>query len=183
MFIHPIISIAQKNSPDSDWPVYGGNKAGNRFSPLTQINRDNVKDLQIAWTYDTGDNSNPNNPGIDWQCQPIVVKDVMYAVSPKMKLFALNAMTGKELWSFNPFSNSATKPSIHAVRGVAYWEDGDDKRIIYTVGPTIFEINATTGQRETGFGENGEADLHAALKDNEVFGKEPGKYSIRNTSP
>jgi len=176
-------NIVQKISRNADWPVYGGNKAGNRYSPLTQINSSNVKKLQLAWAYDTGDNSSPNEKGIDLQCQPIVIKGILYAVTPRMKLFALNAATGKELWKFDPFVNPVIKPTIHAVRGVTYWEDGNDKRILYMVGSMIFEVDATSGRKIKNFGNDGEVDMHIGLKDNEVFGKDPNKYSIRNTSP
>jgi len=183
-----LISLALKKHPsqqlvqDNDWPVYGGNKAGNRYSSLTQINTANVKNLQLAWSYDTGDNNSADR-GIDLQCQPIVVKGILYAVTPRMKLFALDAGTGKELWKFDPFVNPDIRPNIHAVRGVAYWEDGNDKRILYTVGSSIFEVNALSGEREPGFGKNGVADMHIGLRDNEIFGKDPEKYSIRSTSP
>jgi quinoprotein glucose dehydrogenase len=173
----------QEPARDEDWPVYGGNKAGNRYSPLTQINASNIKNLRPAWSYNTGDNTNPASRGIDLQCQPIVIKGIMYAVTPRMKLFALDAATGKELWKFDPFVNPVIKPTIHAVRGVTYWEDGADKRIIYGVGPLIFEVDATTGHRITTFGNNGTVEMHIGLKDNEVFGKDPDKYWIRSTSP
>lgn len=176
-------SYFQQLPPDDDWAEYGGNKAGNRYSHLTQINTENVKNLQLAWTYETGDNNNPDQRGIDLQCQPIVVKGVLYAVTPRMKLFALDAATGKELWKFDPFVNPTIRPNIHAQRGVTYWEDGNDKRILYSVGPSIFEVNATTGERITSFGKNGVADMHIGLRDNPVYGKDPQKFSIRNTSP
>jgi quinoprotein glucose dehydrogenase len=169
-------------SDDHDWPVYGGNAAGNRYSPLNQVNKDNVSKLQLTWAFNTGEN-NGMRGGIDVECQPIVVKGVMYATTPRMKLFALNAATGKPLWIFDPFSDAYSRPRINAVRAVTYWEDGNDKRIIYTIGSSIIAVNATTGEKIKSFGKNGEADLHAGLKDNPVFGSDPNKYSIRNTSP
>ncbi len=121
---------AEKEPPYTDWPSYGGNSAGSRYSPLTQVNPENVGKLKPVWTYDTGDNKDTTQRGIDLQCQPIVVDGVMYAVTPRMKLFAVNAASGQELWKFDPFDHPDAKPRIHAVRGVAYWADKDDKRIL-----------------------------------------------------
>ena len=179
----PKESRAQAAPPNYDWAVYNGNQAGNHYAPLNQINLGNVKNLGVAWTYDTGDNGPNQRESIDWQCQPLVIKGVMYAVTPRMKLFALDAATGKELWKFDPFAIPGSKPRIHALRSVAFWQDGDDKRILYTVGSFIFEVNASNGQIVTSFGNNGMVDMHEGLKDNEVFGADPQKYGIRSTSP
>ena len=77
-------------SENQDWKIYGGNKEGNRFSNLSQINVSNVKDLEVAWTYNTGENKDSLNSFGDIQCQPIVVNGVMYGTTPAMKLFALD---------------------------------------------------------------------------------------------
>ncbi|GAB4034303.1 pyrroloquinoline quinone-dependent dehydrogenase [Spirosoma gilvum] len=167
----------------SDWPTYGGNNAGNRYSPLTQINTQNVKNLQLAWTYETGDNTNPAQRGMDIQCQPIVVKGVLYGTSPRMKLFAVEAATGKQLWQFDPFSDPEKRPRFHPLRGVVYWEDGADKRILYAVGSTLYAINALTGKPVADFGTNGEVDLHNGLGDSETMGHNMANLSIRMTTP
>src|SRR5687768_14546623 len=106
---------------DADWPVYGGNNAGNRYSSLTQINKDNVKNLQPAWTYDTGENNKPGERGMDIQCQPIVIDGIMYGTTPRLKVFAIEAATGKELWKFDPFEGK--RPRFHPMRGVVYWSE------------------------------------------------------------
>ncbi|QMU28257.1 outer membrane protein assembly factor BamB family protein [Adhaeribacter radiodurans] len=168
---------------NEDWTSYGGNKAGNRYSPLTQINTSNVQNLKLAWSYDTGDNNNPKERGIDIQCQPIVVNGILYGTTPRMKLFAVRANTGEQIWQFNPFSDPSKKPRFHAIRGVAYWEDGDDKRILYSVGSSLYAINALTGEKVPGFGTNGEVDLHEGLGDREVFGHDVTKLSVDMTTP
>ncbi|HKB43813.1 MAG TPA: PQQ-binding-like beta-propeller repeat protein, partial [Chitinophagaceae bacterium] len=122
-----------KKSKNQDWRFYGGNQAGNRYSPLAQINLKNVKNLQLAWTYDTGENG-------EMQTQPIVVNGIFYGVTATMKLFALDPATGKELWKFDPKTASTKRLQNHAIRGVTYWEEGDDKRIIYSAGVSIFAI-------------------------------------------
>ena len=164
-----------KNPKDQDWRSYGGNQGGDRYSPLTQINLENVKDLQLAWTYNTGENG-------EMQTQPIVVNGIFYGVTATMKLFALDPATGKELWKFDPKTASTKRLQNHAIRGVTYWEEGDDKRIIYSAGVSIFAINAVSGQQIKTFGDNGEADLYAGL-DKDVLGYDPHGMFYRNTSP
>jgi quinoprotein glucose dehydrogenase len=150
---------------DLDWREYGGSQGGDRYSILSQINLKNVKDLQPAWTYKTGENG-------EMQTQPIVVNGIFYGVTATMKLFALDPATGKELWKFDPKSASKKRLQNHAIRGVNYWEEGEDKRIIYSAGVSIFAVNAVTGQQIKTFGEDGEVDLYAGL-DKEVLGYDP----------
>nr|WP_232065314.1 PQQ-binding-like beta-propeller repeat protein [Rhodocytophaga rosea] len=164
-----------------DWPVYGGNNAGNRYSTLNQITLQNVSQLQVAWTYKAAEDSTENKTGraMEIQCQPIVVQGVLYGTSPMLKLFALDAATGKQLWRFDPFKNKG--PRYHSNRGVMYWEDGNDKRILYTAGPTLYAIHALTGEPITSFGTNGEVDLHEGLGENVAF--EVKNLSVTATSP
>ncbi|WP_353719744.1 PQQ-binding-like beta-propeller repeat protein [Dyadobacter sp. 676] len=169
------------DSENADWPVYGGNNAGNRYSILTQINKDNVKNLQPAWTYDTGENNKPGERGMDMQCQPIVIDGIMYGTTPRLKVFALEAATGRELWKFDPFEGR--RPRFHPMRGVVYWSDGKDKRILFTAGPSLFALNAETGVPVKSFGKNGEVDFHDGLGDKETYGYDPYQFNIRNTTP
>ncbi|HEY8933974.1 MAG TPA: PQQ-binding-like beta-propeller repeat protein, partial [Cyclobacteriaceae bacterium] len=166
-----LISCSKKQ--DTGWRVYGGNSEATRFTVLDQINKSNVKDLQVAWTYRTGDN---DTSSAEIQCNPIVVNGIMYVTSPKLKLIALDAATGKELWKFDPFENM--KSSVHANRGVVYWESGEDKRILYSAGSHLLAINALTGKPVDQFGEHGAIDLHEGLdadvKDLFVIATTPG---------
>ena len=173
------------STADADWPTYGGNPAGNRYSPLSQINLENVSRLQPAWTFDTGENKNlsADDRGMDIQCQPIVVNGVLYGTTPKHKLFAINAATGKQLWRFDPCADPNKKPRFHPLRGVTYWADGDDRRILYSSGPTLYAINAKTGAVIRSFGTNGMVDLHEGLGDAQTLGHETASLSIRNTTP
>ena len=97
--------------------VYGGTPAQTRQSPLTQINRANVKQLTLAWTYDTGE------PGA-LQTQPLVVGDVLYGYTPADKLFAIDAGTGARKWVFD-----SGVPGTGPNRGVMYWADGEERRV------------------------------------------------------
>ena len=99
--------------PPREWPVYGGNSEGLRHSPLKQINRANVAQLAVAWTYDAQD-----GPG-GLQTSPIVVNGVLYANTPKSRAIALDAATGKLLWKFDPGIDLRG-----ANRGLTYWSGG-----------------------------------------------------------
>ncbi|GAB3036356.1 outer membrane protein assembly factor BamB family protein [Spirosoma pulveris] len=164
---------------NTDWASYGGNKAGNRYSALNQINIGNVKNLKVSWTYDAAavDGKMDRQPEI--QCQPIVVNGVLYGNTPKLKLFALVANTGEQLWTFDPFKNKT--PRFSQNRGVLYWEDGADKRILYSAGPTLYAINALTGMPVAQFGKNGEVDLREGLFDKATV--DITKLSVSATSP
>ena len=172
-----------RDLPDEDWPTYGGNPAGNRYSTLTQINTQTVKNLQLAWTFDTGENNDSTKRGMDIQCQPIVIDGVLYGTTPRHKLFAIDAATGKQRWLFDPFTDSAKQPRFHPLRGVTYWADGTDKRILYSSGASLYAVNATTGELIKTFGQNGEVDLHEGLGDAKTLGHEVSNLSIRNTTP
>ncbi len=183
-FIIGLLILASCNSADQkdasdletgkDYPAYGGNKANNRYSPLTQINSENVKDLQVAWTYFANDTTKKSGRR-EIQCQPIVVDGILYGTSAELNLFALNAATGEQLWKFEPISDK-----IHSNRGVMYWENGDDKRILYTVGSFLFAVNAVTGELITTFGDQGKTDLHEGL---EGVGHETKDLHVTSTSP
>lgn len=167
--------------PGTDWPTYGGNKAGNRYSPLDQINTGNVQDLQVAWMYDASEKPDPNNPGRSRnraiQCQPIVVNGILYGTTPELKLFALKAGTGEQLWKFEPSKSD----KLNSNRGVVYWEEGTDKRILYTVGSSLYAINAQNGEIIKSFGVNGKVDIHEGLQTN--MDHDVSVLSVNATSP
>ncbi len=153
-----------------------------KYSSLTQIDTQNVKRLEIAWTYHAGDADTVHNSQI--QCNPIVVDGVLYGVNPGMKLFALDAVSGKQLWVFDP--NSPTEFDANPVayhilinsRGLAYWTDGArDKRIFFTAGSHTFAVDASTGKPIPTFGRNGSIDLRDDL------GRDVRDLFVVNTSP
>lgn len=167
LFFLSIISAcnSKKETAYNSWSVYGGNKENNRYSSLTQIDTGNVTQLQVAWQYHTGDSGQMTQI----QVNPIVVDNILYGVSPKLKLFAVDAATGKEKWVFNPVSDSAKDVKgagyfmMNVCRGVAYYADDKDKRIFYSASSSLFCIDAATGKPITTFGENGKIDLHNDL--------------------
>lgn len=163
----------------TDWRVYGGSNANLKYSDLNQIDTTNVTQLQPAWMYrsEHGD-STLFGP---MECNAIVIENTLYGVSPKMKLFAIDAATGKEKWVFNPADSVNNKTwhrqTVNMNRGVSYWKEGEDKRIIYTVGPIVFEVNAVTGKLVPSFGKDGGIDLSIGL------GRDEKTVSVAPTSP
>ena len=158
-------TVQRTASEQRDWPVYGGTPENNHYSALTQINRANVKQLRVAWTFDTSESG-----GL--QTSPIIVGDVLYAYSPSQRVIALNAATGKLLWKFDP-AVRGWQPA----RGLAYWSDGKEKRIVAGVMNSVYALDADTGKPIPPFGENGHIDLRADL------GRDPETQSIALTSP
>lgn len=133
-----------------DWPEYGGHQ-GTRYSPLTQITRDNVHQLEVAWTYDTGETG-----GL--QTQPIMVDGVVYANTPSHKVIALDAATGRLIWQFDS-GITARGPN----RGVTYWSDGNEARIFASVTSYLYALDAKTGEVIRSFGTDGRIDLRLGL--------------------
>ena len=103
-------------SPDVEWPVHGGDSGHRQYSSLRQIDVANASRLQVAWTYHTGDARADNRSQI--QCNPIIVRSVLYATSAQIKAFALDAATGRPLWTFDPFAAGAEQSALGVNRGV-----------------------------------------------------------------
>ena len=171
-----VVSLRAQNAPASspkpssnnDWPRYGGTLENNHYSQLAQINRENVKGLQAAWEYDTGEDG-----GL--QTSPIVVNGILYGITPTQKVFALNAAMGELVWKFDSGIVGA-QPD----RGLAFWQstDGKESRILVGVLNYLYALDAATGHPILSFGANGRIDL----RDN--LGREPASAnSIYLTSP
>jgi quinoprotein glucose dehydrogenase len=154
---------------DADWPMYGGDAAKTRHSPLAQIDRGNVERLATAWTYDTGEKG-------DTQTQPIVVGRTLYGYTPKHKTFALDAATGRLRWTFDPGIEG-----VGANRGLMYWSSGKgataDRRVYAAVDRYLYALDPDTGKPIDAFGAHGRIDLGADL------GRDPATQSVRLTTP
>lgn len=141
-----------------EWRSYGGGAENTHYSPLRQINRDNVKQLQVAWTYDTGDAFD----GSELQCNPLIINGVLYGTTPKLRVFALDATTGKERWSFDP--NEGQRPQgAQRNRGVTYWTGDGQPRIYFASRNWLYALDAKTGQPVADFGKAGKVDLRDGL--------------------
>lgn len=154
-----------KPAENTEWPEYLGGPDRNHYSTLTQINRDNVNRLKVAWTYAMPDSGQT-------QVNPIMVEGVLYGVTNTVQAFALDAATGKQLWIFGDKSKNGSNTS----RGLTYWRDGDDKRIMHAVGADLYALDAKTGKPIDSFGDHGKIDLRVGLPD---VAKD--KYLVSNT--
>src|SRR5689334_19544862 len=136
-----------------DWPAYLGDKGRSLYSRLQQINRSNVAQLKIAWTYDTGDKG-------EYQANNLIVAGVLYTASPTRKVIALDAATGRELWKWNPQSE---RPGAGGARqrGLVFWqnETGGEQRLFTGVGNHLYALDPKTGLVIRSFGQNGSIHL------------------------
>ena len=172
-FVFLVIISCESPSPHTGWRAYRGDDGINAYSQLDQINKENVNHLQVAWTYRTGDHTDFSKI----ECNPIIIDRILYGVSAKMKVFAVEANTGKEIWVFDPFEPGSKEGGFN--RGLTYWEDGYDKRILVCAKNKLIALDAITGKTFSQFGDNGFVDLRKGLRNDEDF----EKYDVTNTSP
>ncbi|WP_221391377.1 PQQ-binding-like beta-propeller repeat protein [Dyadobacter sp. NIV53] len=173
--------------PYSQWTVYGGGSDNIKYSSLAQINTENVGKLKVAWEYSAGEASPTNTT--DMKVNPLIINGVFYGLNPQLKLFALEAATGKVKWVYDPVSipvqgkntgRGPFGPSTKISRGLTYYRKGNDQRIFYTPGGghMLYCVNALTGKLITSFGNNGRIDLHDDLDMENAH-----DLHISNTSP
>ncbi|HVS96726.1 MAG TPA: PQQ-binding-like beta-propeller repeat protein [Puia sp.] len=160
---------------DGSWPVYGGNAAKSHHSALKQIDTGNVRSLRQAWVYHCGDVDSNSQ----LQINPIVIGHTFYGVSPRLKLFALDAATGRLKWTFDPARITAVRNWImNTCRGLAYYRGSEmDQRLFYSAGSFLYCIDALTGKPIDSFGENGRIDLHNDL------GRDVSQLYVAGTTP
>jgi quinoprotein glucose dehydrogenase len=156
------VAVAQ-NQIYTTWREYGGSADGSQYSALRQINRSNVKNLQVAWTYPIGDDKK-------YSFNPLVIDGTMYVLAKGNSIVALDAATGKELW-IHP---TDSKTTLITNRGLNYWQsaDGSDRRLLLSIENQLQELDARTGQRILQFGVNGAVDLRAGL------GRDPSSLTL-----
>jgi len=134
------------------WRSYLGGPGRNHYTILDQINPENVDRLKVLWTYTTEDAG-------QMQMNPIIIDKLLYGISANMRVFALDAGTGNEVWTFQ---DTATA-SHSASRGVSYWSKGTDKRVFFVSGSYLFALDALSGEPVDSFGDRGKVDLHLGL--------------------
>ncbi len=147
------------------WASYLGDSGRSHYSTLSQITKENVKNLKVAWSYKSPDFG-------QMQMNPIVVDSMLYGVTAAMRIVALHAATGEEIWQFG----DSVKVWHSTSRGVSYWERGSDKRILVTRGPDLFALNALTGKPISSFGNNGKIDMRTGMPKSAA-----NKFVISNT--
>ncbi|HTI90228.1 MAG TPA: PQQ-binding-like beta-propeller repeat protein [Puia sp.] len=160
----------QKNG---DWSMYKADALSSSYSDLRQINKENVRGLKVAWTFDPHD-ALPDSRPANSECNPIVIEGVLYATSARHRVYAVSALSGEKIWSFDPFEGGE---GGGVSRGVTYWEDGGDRRILFTGGDNLFALDARTGKPIPAFGTNGKVSMNVGIRD------DPARISIKPTSP
>ncbi len=156
-----------QESADFEWRAYGGTNAATRYAPLDLINRDNVGELEIAWEWRSPDadilEANPDvRPG-EFQATPLMVDGVLYLSTALSQIAAVDARTGETIWvrDTGAWQDGPATSKGFLSRGVAYWEDGADRRILFGTGDgRLVAVNADDGAPVETFGEDGEVDLH-----------------------
>jgi quinoprotein glucose dehydrogenase len=166
LFFGTVLGAQENHGAQNDWPAYGGNPEGTRYSSLTQIDRTNVVRLQVAWQFTPADSA----PSGRFQAQPIVVNGILYSVTPASGVVALDGATGKLKWSWNSGARTS-------VRGLTYWTDGKEQRLLAAFGRYIYAVDALTGKPFNDFGRRGRIDLHYDLD------RDPKKQSVSLTTP
>ncbi len=153
------LAIAQQDTGASkDWIAIGGGPGSLHYSKLKQINTENVKNLDVAWTFDTGDGDNRT----DFESTPLEVDGVIYLISRRVRIFALDAATGKQLWTLDPLGGQKTGGNTRN-RGMSYWTDGREKRLFVTIKQYLYAVDAKAGKIIDSFGDHGKVDLSKGL--------------------
>ena len=154
----------------TEWLSYGGDKAGSKHSPLAQIDKNNFSRLQVAWTWRSAEEeitkANPDLKTWVWEATPLMVSGVLYVSTSLSQVAAIDAATGKTRWVYDPETWKNGTPSNNGFvhRGVAYWADGDDQRILFGTGDGyLICLNAQSGKPITTFGRDGRIDLTQGL--------------------
>ena len=159
---------------EGEWPAYAGTYAAARYSPLTQIDRSNARDLHVAWRWKSPDqavkDANPKvGPSRANESTPLMVGGTLYTSTSLSQVAAIDAATGDTKWVFDPkvYENGLGIPAndgwLH--RGVAYWRSGDDERVVMlTAFAQMIALDARTGKPVPTFGSDGRVDLTQGLR-------------------
>lgn len=181
----PVQPVA-KGSQQTDWKHWGNTTHGDRFAALDQINKQNVNQLEVAWTAHTGDIPQSNGSGAEDQNTPLQIGDTLFVCTPYSKVLALDVDSGKEKWRYD---SKATAPNWQRCRGLGYYEDAQAATVpaaqpaacprrlfLPTTDARLIAINADNGQPCADFGDNGSVDLSVGM--GEV---KPGYYQQTST--
>ena len=168
-FVVLLVSCAAAAQDHAEWRDYGGAADSAQYSSLKQIDRGNVRDLKIAWRYETGDTNK-------YSFNPLEVDGVLYVLAKNNSIVALEAATGKEIWTHA----AAADTKIITNRGINYWESKDraDRRLLYASNHVLHAIDARTGKPVLSFGKDGDVDLKLGLD------RDPAKITlVQSTTP
>ena len=175
-----IVAFAADAKENADWRVYLGGKERNLYSSFKQINRDNVAELQVAWSYETGDKA-------EYQANNLIVDGILYTPTPGRKVVALDAATGAVRWTWDPAKEGPGRGRARQ-RGLVYWEneEGGERRLFTAVAGILFALDPASGKVIKDFGEEGSIKLGSGLntpgvtyKDLLIVGGVGGKGAVR----
>ena len=195
------LASAQEGARNGEWRTFGGDTGSTKYSPLEQIDKDNVANLEIAWRWQSIDshfdlerlpqeypnlqvpNDIENLRISSLKAAPLMVDGVLYISTPFSQAAAINATTGETLWTFDPQSYASGIPTMmlgFSSRGLSYWSDGEQARVVWGTGDAyLIAVDAETGEPRGDFGENGRVDLMVGIP--RARREAPINYSI--TSP
>jgi glucose dehydrogenase len=182
LLVAAALSIGRAAPAIQEWPFYGGDQSGTKYSPLTDIDRRTVAQLKLAWEWKTGEDAIEQfgtRPG-NFQATPLMIDNVLYLSTPYNRVVALDAETGAQLWAYDPKAYEDGQPpngTGYVHRGVAAWRDGDKLRIFLNSRYRLICLDAKTGVPVETFGEHGAIDLSRGL----IW--EINKKHYTNTSP
>ena len=153
LYLSPLLPAAGHANARGDWRSYGGAKTSSKYAPLEQITPDNVADLQLSWRWNSIDNpvleAHPELWTMVFEGTPLQVGDRLYVSTSLNQVAAIDAQTGKTVWTYDPGTwRSGTPANVGLVhRGVSYCEDGDDRRVLFGTGDAyLIALDAATGQ-------------------------------------
>lgn len=162
------LTLGSSGGPDGDWPAYGHDAGGQRFSPLTEINLSNVSQLKVAWIFRTGDAYRPKDgKPTAFETTPIYVGGVLYVGTPLGRVIALDPVTGQQKWAYDSHVPRDRGYGDYSHRGVSAWPYGakQARRIfIATIDARLIALDASTGEPCQNFGDNGMVDLRKGLR-------------------
>lgn len=163
---------AQRAAREGEWRNYAGDVYQTKYSPVSQINKDNVKDLRVAWRSVTADRAlqlaDPLLRTARNEETPLMVNGILYTVTGLGLVVALDPATGQQRWVYDPVSYKAGRPNNvgFVQRGLAYWTDGTQERLfVGTADAFLASVDARTGKPDLAFGERGKADLTVGVRD------------------
>ncbi len=163
-----LLSAAHPVGHQGDWPYYGRDPGGQRFSPLTIINRSNVAKVKLAWTFRTGDAYQPkDSKPTAFETTPLYIDGVLYIGTPLGRVMALDPVSGKERWAYDPHIDKDKGYGDYSQRGVASWapKRGGGRRIFMaTIDARLIALDAATGKPCAEFGDNGIINLRHGLR-------------------
>ena len=165
-------ATTQSSRRDAEWPDYAGNQEGMKYSPLNQISKENIQNIEILWRKPTVDQelqaSSPARRGGRYEDTPLMVNGMLYTVTPLGLISALDPANGETIWIYDPEAYTSGRPAnvgfLH--RGLSYWTDGTEERLILgTNDARLVSVDARTGEPHQEFGNGGKVDIMVGIRD------------------